>query len=204
VTPGAASDPEIAEAARIEKRLRHASSDGGYLIVTADSSLLELAQRELTARFDVEVCDLDELFLEALHAEAEEVGARWDVVLMADSTRPDPARPEAASTDWQNLQYLVARALPKVERRLRGVRKTCLALHPGLLARYGHMNLIAGLAADIGRAGGPGGLWVLAPANDSQALPTVSGVPIPITSPNQHTRLTIAWLRNEHRAGVPA
>lgn len=88
-----------------------------------------------------------------------------------------------------------------MEQRLRGVRKTCLAVHPGLLARYGHMNLIAGLAADIGRAGGPGGLWVLAPANDSLALPTINGVPIPITNPNQHIRLSVHWLRNEHRAG---
>ena len=74
-------------------------------------------------------------------------------------------------------------------------------LHPGLLARYGHMNLIGSLAADIGRAGGPGGGWVLAPANDSHSLPTLDGVPIPITNGAQHTRLTSAWLRNEHRAG---
>lgn len=66
------------------------------------------------------------------------------------------------------------------------------------------MNLVAGLAADIGRAGGPGGLWVLAPANDSHALPTVNGVPIPLANPNQHTRLSVHRLRNEHRAGVPA
>lgn len=51
-------------------RLRHASSEDGYLIVTADSSLLELAQWKLTAQFDAEVCDLDDLFFETLHAEA--------------------------------------------------------------------------------------------------------------------------------------
>src|SRR5690606_32375186 len=99
--------------------------------------------------------------------------------------------------------YLVERALPKVEQRLRSVRKTCLGIHPGLLARDGHMNLVAGLAADIERAGGPDGLWVLAPANDSHPLPTVNGVPIPLTNPNQHTRLSVHWLRNEHRAGFP-
>jgi len=44
---------------------------------------------------------------------------------------------------------------------------------------------------------------VLAPATGVHTLPTLSGVPIPITNPNQHTRLTIPWLRNEHRAGVP-
>jgi len=197
VLPGSATEPEIAQAASVEKRLRASANEGGYLILTAEAGhQLEMAERELAVRFDVEICDLDELFLEGLHAEAERVGASWDVVLKADSAQRD-------SADWQNLQFLVERALPKVEQRLRSVRKTCLAIHPGLLARYGHMNLIANLAADIGRAGGPGGLWVLAPANDSHTLPTVSGVPIPVTSPNQHTRLSIHWLRNEHRAGVP-
>ncbi len=196
VLPGAATDPEIAQAASVENRLRISAKEGGYLILTAEAGQLEMAEGELASRFDVEICDLDALFLEALHVEAEEVGANWDVVLAADSAPRD-------SADWQNLQFLVERALPKVERRLRSVRKTCLALHPGLLARYGHMNLIATLAADIGRAGGPGGLWVLAPATGVHTLPTLSGVPIPITNPNQHTRLTIPWLRNEHRAGVP-
>ena len=41
---------------------------------------------------------------------------------------------------------------------MRSAHKTCLALHPGLLARYGHMNLIGGLASDVGRAGEPHGL----------------------------------------------
>jgi len=195
ILPGTASDPDLAQAATIENRLRHSANEGGYLILTAEPSQVELARRELTARFDLEVCDLDELILEALHAEAEHLGASWDVVLAADGAPP-------GSSEWSNLQHLVERALPVVERRLRSVRRTCLALYPGLLARYGHMNLIGSLAADIGRAGGPGGLWVLAPANDQHTLPTINGVPIPITNASQHTRLTSAWLRNEHR-GAP-
>lgn len=70
--------------------------------------------------------------------------------------------------------------------------KTCLATHPGLLARYGHMNLIAALAADVGRHGGPRGLGVLAPDNGQHSLPTLNGTPIPLTNTAQHTRLTSA------------
>jgi hypothetical protein len=115
------------------------------------------------------------------------------VVLAADAKAHD-------STDWANLQRLVERALPGIGGRLRSGPKTCLALHAGLLARYGHMNLIGDLAADVGRAGGPRGLWVLTPANGQHTLPTLDGAPIPITNNAQHTRLTSAWLRNEHRA----
>ena len=66
--------------------------------------------------------------------------------------------------------------------------------------------LSAGAVLSVGLVGRPRllrcALWVLAPANDSHALPTVNGVPIPLTNPNQHTRLSASWLRNEHRAGV--
>jgi serine/threonine protein kinase len=196
VLPSTASDPELAQAAAIEKRLRHSVAEGGYLILTVEPSQVETARKELTARFDLDVCDLDELFIEALHRETENLGsdASWDVVLAADAASHE-------SIDWKNLQILVGRALPSIEQRLRGARNTCLALHPGLLVRYGHMDLIARLSGDVGRAGGPSGLWVLAPANDQHTLPMLNNVPIPITNAAQHTRLTSAWLRNEHRAG---
>ena len=193
--PSALNDPAVVQAATIENRLRHSVAEGGYLILTVEPSQLERAREELAARFDLDSCDLDDLFLESLRTEAERIGASWDVVLAADAKAHD-------STDWANLQRLVERALPGIEGRLRSGQKTCLALHPGLLARYGHMNLIGGLAADVGRAGGPRGLWVLTPDNGQHTLPTLNGAPIPITNPTQHTRLTSSWLRNEHRAGA--
>lgn len=194
--PSALTDPDIIEAASIENRLRHSAAEGGYLILTVEPSQLERARAELAARFDLDACDLDALFLESLRTEAGRIGASWDVVLAADAKAHD-------STDWANLQRLVERALPGIESRLRSGKRTCLALHPGLLARYGHMNLIGGLAADVGREGGPRGLWVLTPDNGQFALPTLNGAPIPITNNAQHTRLTSAWLRNEHRARMP-
>lgn len=193
IDPSALSHPEIAEAAKIENRLRHSAAEGGYLILTVEPSQLERAREELVDRFDLDACDLDDVFLDNLRTEAERVGASWDVVLAADAAPRE-------STDWSNLQRLVDRAMPGIEGRIRATPKTCLALHPGLLARYGHMNVIAGLAADVGRAGGPRGLWVLVPDNGQHTLPTLDGAPIPITNAAQHTRLTSAWLRNEHRA----
>lgn len=193
--PSALTDPDVIEAAKIERRLRHSAAEGGYLILTVHPSQLERAAQELSSRFELDCCDLDDLFLGQLRAEAERLGASWDVVLAADAAPP-------GSGEWTNLQRLVDRVLPAVEARLRSARQTCLATHPGLLARYGHMNLIAGLAADVGRTGGPRGLWVLSPDNGQHTLPTLSGTPIPLTNAAQHTRLTDAWLRNEHRAAI--
>ena len=191
--PSSARDPVIAEAARIENRLRYAAAEGGYLILTVEPSLLERASEELAARFDLHTCDLDGMFLELLRAEAESLGADWNVVLTADAA-------PATSEDWGNLQMLVDRVLPEIEKRVRSVRKTCLLLHPGLLTRYGRMNLIAALAADVTRPEGPAGLWLLVPDNGQHTLPTLNGAAIPIMNAAQHTRLTSAWLRNDHRA----
>ena len=187
------TEPATTDAHIVIGTIRPGAFLGGRM--TLDGDAARRAFEPIAARFDLDSCDLDDLFLESLRTEAERIGASWDVVLAADAKAHD-------SSDWANLQRLVERALPGIEGRLRSGQKTCLALHPGLLARYGHMNLIGGLAADVGRAGGPRGLWVLTPDNGQHTLPTLNGAPIPITNPTQHTRLTSAWLRNEHRAGA--
>ncbi len=188
-----ATDPDLVEAVQIEERLQLSRRDGGYLVLTVRPSHLDRAREELEARFELESRDLDALFLDALRTEADRLGAKWDVVLAADAA-------ERGSVAWSRLQQLVDRALPAIETSLRSAAKTQLVLYPGLLARYGRMGLIHTLAADIGRPGGPRGLWILAPEDGQNPLPTIAGQPIPIINAAHHTRLTEHWLRNTHRA----
>ncbi|MEY5015209.1 MAG: Serine/threonine-protein kinase PknA [Verrucomicrobiota bacterium] len=187
------TDPDILEAAQIEERLTLSRRDGGYLVLTVSPSYLDRARTELEARFDIDTSDLDTLFLDALRSEANRLKANWDVVLAADASEP-------GSLAWSRLQQLVDRALPPIETALRSAAKTQLVLNPGLLARYGRMGLIHTLVADIGRQGGPRGLWILAPEDGQNPLPTIAGQPIPIINAAHHTRLTEHWLRNTHRA----
>ncbi len=73
--------------------------------------------------------------------------------------------------------------------------QSCNELRGGMDDGQNLQYLVAGLASDIGRG------WPRRPVGaGSRPLPTVNGVPIPLTNQNQHTRLTIHWLRNEHRA----
>jgi hypothetical protein len=188
-----ATDPDIVEAVQIEERLQLSRRDGGYLVLTVRPSHLDRAREELEARFELESRDLDALFLDALRTEAQRIGARWEVVLAADAA-------DRGSVAWSRLQQLVDRALPAIETALRSPAKTQLVLYPGLLARYGRMGLIHTLVADIGRQGGPRGLWILAPEDGQNPLPTIAGQPIPLINAAHHTRLTEHWLRNAHRA----
>jgi hypothetical protein len=193
--PGAEVTPELADARSLEDKLRYAAREGAFLVLSVEPQWLSRARQELARRFSVEVCDLDQVILGALKEQAEQKKARWDVVLKADAAAEN-------STDWRNLQRLVEAAVPTIASRLRSPKQTQLVVNPGLLARYGRLNLFAELAQDVGRTGGIHGLWILVPANDQSPLPMLNHKPIPLTNAAQHARLTKAWLANRHRAGV--
>jgi hypothetical protein len=193
IQPGAEVTPEVADARSLEEKLRYASKQGAFLILSVDPQWLGRARRELARRFPVSECDLDAVFLKNLKAQAAKKKAKWEVVLKADAA-------QANSTDWRNLQRIVEAAMPEVESSLRSPKQTRLVVNPGLLARYDRMNLLAQLASDVGRTDGIHGLWLLVPANDRSPLPTLNHKPIPITNAAQHARITEAWLTNRHRA----
>jgi hypothetical protein len=65
--------------------------------------------------------------------------------------------------------------------------------YPGLLARYGEMNLLARLSD--GRLAHS--LWVLVAGDQQTGRPTIDGVPVPAASANQAAEIPPAWL-TEH------
>jgi hypothetical protein len=192
-TPPVGVDPKVAEARALEDKLQYCVREGAFLVLSVEAALIRAAEEELKKRFPVSLCNLDEVFLKSLRQHAEQRGANWDVVLRADDA--DPQGP-----DWRKLQRLVDECLPEVEQALRSRETTRLVVHPGLLARYDRMDLLARVADEVGRTGGIHGLWVLVPANDQTPLPTLNQKAIPITNAAQHARLTETWITNRHRA----
>ena len=151
------------------------------------------ARVELERRFPVEVCDLDAAFIDGMRQQANAAGADWNIVLRADAAPRD-------SADWKNLQMLVERCLPTVIKSLRSPDRTKLISHPGLLARYDRMNVLADLASDIGRSDGIYGLWIMVPLNQQSPRPTLNHQAVPLSNSAQHICLNHAWLANKHRA----
>jgi hypothetical protein len=94
-------------------------------------------------------------------------------------------------------------ALAPVRTELLGGPDHVLLTHPGLLARYDTLGLLDELRERTTRQPEPGQtlrtLWVLVPATDPDALPTVGGKAIPVTTSAEHFALPEAWLRNLHR-----
>jgi len=95
---------------------------------------------------------------------------------------------------------LVERCIPDISGQLRSPDRTKLLVHPGLLARYDRIEVLASLAADVGRSDGIYGLWVLVPADDRTTRPSLNRRAIPLGNDAQHVHLSRAWLANKHRA----
>jgi hypothetical protein len=196
--PSGELPPEIADARLFESKLQRAAADGTFLALTAPPKGLAPAEQELTRRFRVAVRNVDEILIRLMRQQAEAVKADWNVVLRADAAPRD-------SQDWRNLMILVSRVIPLLEQELLAAEGTALLVFPGLLARYGHLDVLERLRDRITSPAGTGthlrGLWVLVPGDEQNALPTLDRKPVPVISTNQWARIPEAWLANAHRGG---
>jgi hypothetical protein len=181
--------PEEADARQFEERLQRSLKEGSFLALLVNPKYYDRARSELCRRLPLRLVDFEGLFLEALQETADRAKVKWDLVLQTD-TRPHDG-------DWDKLMMLVGRTMPAVESQLLAADNTMLLVYPGLLARYGQMDLLSRLSQKVGRSGGIPGLWLLLPG-DNQAM--IDGKPVPLIGPGQRTRIPESWLQNLHRA----
>ena len=193
VPPVGAVSGHVAEARQFDERLHYAAEHGQFLILTVSPLDFRLAERPLTAELDIEPRSLERALLDAMKLEAERAGADWNVVLRADADGP-------GGGGWQRLIALVRRAMPAVEDALSGGEQTLLLLYPGLLARYGQLDLLQRLGQRIGQPDGPHGVWVLTPGDEQSDLPLIDGAAVPVITPGQWARIPKPWLQNLQRA----
>jgi hypothetical protein len=84
--------------------------------------------------------------------------------------------------------------MPAVEQALLQSDRPVLLGYPGLLARYGRLDLFDTLQQRAGRSDGPPGAWVLIPSDDQSALPVIDGQPLPVITSSQWARVPEAWV----------
>ena len=70
--------------------------------------------------------------------------------------------------DVLRISTVVRSALPGVATELAEFPRHVLLTTPGLLARYGQIDLLGELMQSKGRPGGPPGLWILIPSDGQQ------------------------------------
>jgi len=189
-------DEARAKAEIAQDRLERHAKGGGFLVITVRPSQ---QQRAISALSDLGATpvSIDALVIGALRRHAAAKGIKWDqAILAADAEGPGGER-------WGRLLTVVRDALAPVRAELLTGPDHVLLTHPGLLARYDALGLLDELRERATRQPEPGqalrALWVLVPADDPDALPTVQGKAVPVTTSAEHFALPDAWLRNLHR-----
>ena len=182
----AGSTPE-AESRRFERKLQTAATEGAFLVLTVDPRRLVAARRQLLSRFRLELRDMDAVAIAALKAQAAAKRINWEVLVRADQAEP-------GTRDGENLRALFKYCRGDLESALGASDRTLLVTNPGLLARYGQMNLLDWLRGRCAVTGSPlHGAWVLVPG-DAEAMPTLDGQPIPVLTSAQHAHIPSVWL----------
>jgi hypothetical protein len=191
-----APDEARAKAEIAQDRLQRHAKGGGFLVITVRPSQ---QQRAIAALSDLGATprSIDGLLIGALRRHAAAKSIKWDqAILAADADGPGGER-------WGRLLTVVRDALTLVRAELLHGPDHLLLTHPGLLARYDALGLLDELRERATRQPEPGQslrtLWVLVPADDPDALPTVQGKAVPATSSAERFPLPDAWLRNLHR-----
>jgi hypothetical protein len=194
-----ASDDARIEAEQVDDRLRRHAANGGYLVITVRPKRHQFALDSLT-HLGATAVSGDRLLIGALRRHAETKHIRWgDAIVATDAAGPEGER-------WPRLLTVVRATLPAVRASLLAGDGHVVLTHPGLLARYDAIGLLDELRERT-RQPEPGQtlrtLWVLVPADDPDALPTIGGHAIPTTTGAERLALPESWLRNVHRTTAP-
>jgi serine/threonine protein kinase len=187
--------PELADARQFEEKLQHSAKDGAFLALLVGPKYYERAADLLCKRFSLHLTDCESLFLDALRATAEQAKVNWDLVLRTDAT--------PGQGDWDKLLLLVRRAVPVLEAKITETPGTQLMVYPGLLARYGQIDLLERLRDAVARRGGLHGLWLLIPGDQ----PLLENQALPLLAPGQRVKIPKSWLEIQHtrtRTGAQA
>jgi serine/threonine protein kinase len=180
--------PEEADSRAFQKRLDKAAKEGSFLALRVPPKHAVRVEGQLKEAYNFNVHSMDALFLSALRAVAEEKRIkRWEVILDADAEGNQ-------GPNWRKLMGLIELASSRIEQQLIAEDNTVLLTDPGLLARYGKMDMVSRLLDQTLRQEGLQGLWMLIPSDDLTTGPAINGEAVPVITPSQWARVPDVWI----------
>ena len=195
-----APQPELVNGGHVGHRLAESVSARSFLALGVDARKMDRATRALTAMFGAALLDITELLIEAMRAQAAEVGLPWELVRAADAA-------PAGSREAEGLDVLVRRSLPAVESAIDkdaagapdGGRPVLLT-EVAPLARYGQLGILAP-RADLTLPRRQA-VWVVVPQLPGNQGAVIDGRPLPLAAPGQYFRLAPQWIDAQVRVPV--
>lgn len=204
-TVAGAPDEQRDEADATHERLQRHAITGGFLVLTVPPRLQQRAISQLLEYGPTEL-DVDRWLIAALRDHAGTRRIKWDdAIIAADAAGPDGDR-------WSKLLTVVRDAVQTHRSELVIGAGHLLLTHPGLLGRYDLVGMLDELREATRQPAHDQQLrtlWVLVPTDDPNAMPTIAGRAVPVTTSAERLALPEPWLENLHHtqptpAGDPA
>ena len=133
---------QLVSGGRSGHRLSESAAARSFLALGVDAARIDRAIEGLAKRCSAVVVDVTQVLIEAMRAQAVEVGLPWDVVQAAD------AAPQG-SRDAAGLTVLVQRSLPAIDTAIEVAASSAppgtqpvLLTELAPLARYGHLDML--------------------------------------------------------------
>jgi hypothetical protein len=184
--------PQLVSGGRSGHRLAESAASRSFLALGVDAERVDRAVEGLAGRFGAAVVDVTGLLIDAMRAQAAEVGLPWDLIQAADAAPP-------GSRDAAGLAALVQRSLPAIEDAINaalsgapnGTRPVVLT-EVAPLARYGYLGMLAQWTDLAVRR--PQAIWVVVPQLPGNQGAVVDKRPLPLAAPGQFFRLDAEWI----------
>ena len=191
-------DPEVVNAAEVERRLALSHRRGGFLALSVLPRHYLAARAELRARFALDGLSFDAALLARMKRIAQEKGVDWQLVRATDAAGEGAA-------GWRNLVTLASLATGELLAELSAADRPLLLTELGLLKRYEQIERLAALRERAGRRPEAGegplhGLWLLLAQASPGPRPQIDGRLVPVLASGVWLALDSAWVKNRHRS----
>ena len=174
-------DDDGADADELDERLKRVVNTRAFLALSIAPRHLSKVEQRLTEMLALTPFSLEAGLIRHMRALAEELGARWEVVLTADAA-------SAGSADRRRLDQLVRRAIPGLTDEIANARERLLLTRPGLLARYRQLDLVTGVQDACQRGKAPAARVLCIAADEAVNLPRIDSHALPVV-------FAAAWVR---------
>ena len=175
------------DAVSLDERLGRVVKTHGFLALSVSPRHLSRVERYLAAALALAPFSLEAGLIRHMKSVAAELGADWKVVVAADA---EPV----GSKHRRNLDQLVRRAVPGLAHEVATAPEPLLLTHPGLLARYRQLDVLANVQEACQRGMAPAARLLCIAADDSVNMPVIDGQALPVVFSAAWMRPGRAWL----------
>ena len=175
------------DADALDERLKRVIEARGFLALSVSPRHLSPVERRLVTTLALTPFSLEAALIRHMRSVTDELGAEWSVVVAADAA-------PVGGRERRRLDQLVRRAVPGLAREIASSDEPLLLTRPGLLARYGQLDVLADVQEACQRGEAAAARLLCIAADGTVNMPVVDGRALPVVFAAAWMRPGRAWL----------